>query len=54
MLVFLIPPRGGSAFYVGGQLPDLYASDLKVMKKDSSKNLSTHDDLLMQALGLRQ
>ncbi|CAE7832525.1 GIP [Symbiodinium sp. CCMP2592] len=59
MLVFLVPPRGGSAFYVGGMLPDLMASDLKVMKKetgkmfeDSCKNLNTHDDLLMQALGL--
>ncbi|CAE7692632.1 RE1 [Symbiodinium sp. CCMP2592] len=59
MLVFLVPPRGGSAFYVGGMLPDLMASDLKVMKKetgkmfeDSCKNLNRHDDLLMQALGL--
>ena len=44
---------------MGGELPDLYASDLKLMRKDqgklfedSSRNLSTHDDLLMQALGL--
>ena len=43
----------------GGELPDLYASELKVMRKDqgklledSSRNLSTHDDLLMQALGI--
>ena len=59
MLIFLIPPIGGSAYYVGGELPDLYASELKVMRKDqgkmfedSSRNLSTQDDLLMQALGL--
>ena len=59
VLIFLVPPIGGSAYYVGGELPDLYASELKVMRKDqgklfedSSRNLSTHDDLLMQALGL--
>ena len=59
MLIFLVAPIAGSAYYVGGELPDLYASDLKVMRKDqgkmfedSSRNLSTHDDLLMQALGL--
>ncbi|CAE6970919.1 unnamed protein product [Symbiodinium sp. CCMP2592] len=59
MLIFLIPPRGGGAYNVGGQLPDLHASDLKLMKQetwlmfeDSSRNFNTHDDLLMQALGL--
>ena len=59
MLVFLVPPRQSTAYFVGG-LPDLSGSRLKVMStnlaksfEDSSKNLGTHDEMLFRALGLQ-
>ncbi|CAE7418365.1 GIP [Symbiodinium sp. CCMP2592] len=59
MLVFLVPPRQNTAYFVGG-LPDLSGSKLKVMPtslaksfEDSSKNLGTHDEMLFRALGLQ-
>ena len=59
MLVFLVPPRQNTAYFVGG-LPDLSGSRLKVMStnlaksyEDSSKNLGTHDEMLFRALGLQ-
>ena len=59
MLVFLVPPRQNTAYFVGG-LPDLSGSRLKVMStnlaksyEDSSKNLGTHDEMLFRAVGLQ-